>query len=222
MSAQLASNTASDLGAPFLALLPITGVAISVIGPAGQQSTISASDAVAARIEEIQFDLGEGPVFAAFASGLPELLADVDLVASTRWPAFASEVAALSIGSIYVFPLVLGAASVGAVVSYHATPRRLSPQAIERGGALARAVAGLALERAVSLAQAEVGESPTTPVELRRDVHQATGMVLAQLGVTATEALSRIRARAFSSGFSVREVSRDVIAGDLDFSRMTE
>jgi hypothetical protein len=105
MSTQLASHSAANLGAPFLALLPITGLAISVIDPGGQQSTIHASDAVAARVEEIQFDLGEGPIFAAFASGRPELLADVDAMASDRWPTFAGEMAALPVGAVFVFPL---------------------------------------------------------------------------------------------------------------------
>jgi hypothetical protein len=222
MSTQLASHSAANLGAPFLALLPITGLAISVIDPGGQQSTIHASDPVAARVEEIQFDLGEGPIFAAFASGRAEMLADVDAMASDRWPAFAGEMAALPVGAVFVFPLVLGAACVGAVVTYRTSSGPLSVDAVERGVALGRAIAGLALERAVRLADAEAGESPTTPVELRRDVHQATGMVLAQLGVTATEALSRIRARAYSTGTSVREISRDVISHHLDFSRISE
>jgi hypothetical protein len=108
------------------------------------------------------------------------------------------------------------------VVSYRTTPRRLEPDAVERGVTLGRAIAGLALQRAVRLADVETGESPTTPVELRRDVHQATGMVLAQLGITATEALSRIRGRAYSTGVTVREISRDVIAHDLDFSRISD
>jgi hypothetical protein len=222
MSTQLASPSAANLAAPFLELLPIAGLAISIIGPTGQQSTIHASNPISARIEEIQFDLGEGPIFAAFASGRPVLLADVDAVAGSRWPTFAAEVSALSVGAIYVFPLVLGAACVGAVVSYGSIPRRLAGEEVERGSALGRAIAGPALDRAVRLAGVDGGGAPTTPVELRRDVHQATGMVLAQLGITATEALSRIRGRAYSTGLTVREVSRDVIDHRLDFSQTSD
>jgi hypothetical protein len=221
MNTQLASPSAAGLAAPFLQLLPIAGLAISVIGPMGQQSTIHASDPVSARIEEIQFDLGEGPIFAAVASGLPVLLADVDAVAGPRWPTFAAAVSALSVGAIYVFPLVLGAACVGAVVSYGSNPRTLTGEEVERGSALGRAIAGPALDRAVRLAGVD-GRGSATPVELRRDVHQATGMVLAQLGITATEALSRIRGRAYSTGLTVRQVSRDVIDHRLDFSRTDE
>ncbi|MCU1414843.1 MAG: transcriptional regulator, partial [Microbacteriaceae bacterium] len=46
----------------------------------------------------------------------------------------------------------------------------------------------------------------------------ATGMVIAQLDISADDALLLLRAHAFSSGRSVREVSADVVSRRLVFS----
>jgi len=43
-------------------------------------------------------------------------------------------------------------------------------------------------------------------------------MILAQAGVSATDALLMLRAHAFAQGRSVRDVARDVVARTLDFT----
>jgi|GEM_PF-3083545 len=50
----------------------------------------------------------------------------------------------------------------------------------------------------------------------RAEVRQATGMVMAQLGVAADEAWIRLRAFAFAQG---RDVAREVIARRIRFNR---
>jgi AmiR/NasT family two-component response regulator len=45
-----------------------------------------------------------------------------------------------------------------------------------------------------------------------REVHQATGMIMAQLGVGAMVAFARLQASAFASGQLLTEVARDVVA----------
>ena len=52
----------------------------------------------------------------------------------------------------------------------------------------------------------------------RREIHQATGMVLAQAGTSARDALLLMRAYAFAQGRTVRDVARDVVSRSLDFT----
>ena len=52
----------------------------------------------------------------------------------------------------------------------------------------------------------------------RAEVHQATGMVLAQLGLPAQDAFVRLRAHAFATCRPLPEVARDVVAGRLVFT----
>jgi AmiR/NasT family two-component response regulator len=57
---------------------------------------------------------------------------------------------------------------------------------------------------------------------MRREVHQATGMILAQLNVPATEAFFRLRAHAFATGRTVQDVAHDVVTRILDFRELTD
>ena len=52
----------------------------------------------------------------------------------------------------------------------------------------------------------------------RAEIHQVTGMVLAQLGVSAEEALARLRGYAFVQQRLLIDVARDVLARRLTFT----
>jgi len=209
----------AQLASPFLALLPIEGVAISVFDQHRRATLIQATDGTATRLEQLQFDLGEGPSVDAFLSAT--LVSVPDLAAADRWPAFLQSAAELTVGAIFAFPLMLGAASTGTVTCYRTRPGRLDAEASDIGVSLCRAIAGPAFRRAIVLA---ADESPDgePPVESRREIHQATGMVLSQLDISATDALSRLRAYAFSSGFTVQEIAHDVVSRRLNFAELPE
>jgi len=55
----------------------------------------------------------------------------------------------------------------------------------------------------------------------RAEIHQATGMVVAQLGISAADALARLRAHAFAEQRLLSEVARDVVARRLRFAKDT-
>ncbi|WP_297373833.1 GAF and ANTAR domain-containing protein [Cryobacterium sp.] len=217
--AETSRTAGTQLTSPFLELLPITGAAISVFDQDRRATLIQATDATSTRLEEMQFDLGEGPSVDAYRTAtlisVPEL-AWVDL-----WPAFLRSAAELTVGAIFAFPLMLGAACTGTVTCYRTTPGPLDDDAVDIGASLCRAIAGPSFRRAIVLA---ADESPDgqPPIESRREIHQATGMVLIQLQVSATDALSRIRAYAFSSGYTVQEIAHDVVSRRLNFAELPE
>lgn len=215
-------RSAAHLAAPFLDLLPISGVSILVFNEGGQQSTIYSSDATSARLDEIQYDLGEGPVMDAFRSGETQQIADVAVDSRSDWPMFFDALSGLPVAAVIAVPLVMGAVCVGVAVCYRAHAGTFDHAQHETASALGRAIAGPALRTAIRLAH-EGGEVDAMPlIELRREVHQATGMVLAQLETTATDAFVRMRGYAFASGLSVREVARQVTSRQLDFSALPE
>jgi hypothetical protein len=51
----------------------------------------------------------------------------------------------------------------------------------------------------------------------RREIHQATGMVLAQSGATAAESLLLLRAYAFAHDLTLKATADAVLAGRLSF-----
>jgi hypothetical protein len=52
----------------------------------------------------------------------------------------------------------------------------------------------------------------------RAEIHQATGIVLAQLGVSAPQALARMRGHAFVEQRLLIDVARDVVSRRLQFT----
>jgi hypothetical protein len=216
---QVSRDVGSNLASRFLDLLPASGVAISVFDHNRHAVLLHATDGTSTRLEELHFDFGEGPLFDALASGA--LVSLPDVTGNVKWPMFSRAAAALDVGAIFVFPLTLGAVCTGAVTCYRKEAGPLDDHAADIGASLSRSMAGPAFREAIRVA---VNESPDfeTPIETRRLIHQATGMVLAQLNTTATDAFARIRAYAFSNGHTVEDIARQVLTQRLNFAELPE
>jgi hypothetical protein len=213
---------ADGLCSPFLELLPITGASISVFDDGGRQSTICASDAVAARIEELQFSLGEGPHWEALRTGKPTLVPNLTGAVHGHWPIFEAAVAELDVGALFAFPLSIGAVIVGVVDLYRESAGELGARALVTAASLAGTVAEPATRRAISSATDDDPQPEVPTPEMRREVHQATGILLVQLDLTATDAFFRLKAHAYTSGRTLQDVARDVVARRIDFRLMPE
>lgn len=60
------------------------------------------------------------------------------------------------------------------------------------------------------------GRGHAGAVDLHRaEVHQATGVLSVRLGVPLSEALARLRAEAYSSGRTLADMARAIIAREL-------
>ncbi|WP_306232426.1 GAF and ANTAR domain-containing protein [Agrococcus beijingensis] len=206
-------DAARELLAPFVELLSVNGASISVVTGPGH-STVGASDAVAARLEQLQFSLGEGPHWEALRTGQSVLVPDVH-EAPAVWPVFGAAATELPVRALFAFPLTLGSASVGVVDLYRTTTGSLSRSEIAKARSLAAVAARAALRLAAAVAVDDQTPRGARAPELRRVVHQATGMLLVQLDLTASEALSRLRAHAFATGASLESVAQEVVARRL-------
>ena len=219
---QRADDVGATICAPFLSSLPVDGASISVMGTAGRQTTIAASDSLATRLEELQFDLAEGPHWQAIAENRAVLAADLDSSDGDAWPVFTPAAVRAGARAVFSFPLRLGAVVIGTVDLYRMRPGELDRPSVETAQVLAEAAtmaaAGLAIRSARESEQAEPGGAPA----LRREVHQAIGMIIVQLDVPATDAFARLRAHAFAAGRSVHDVAIDVVGGRLDFGSLPD
>jgi len=208
-----------SLCAPFAVNTDIAGVSVSVFDSGGRQSTVCASDSVALRIDECQLELGYGPHQDVIRTTQPVLIPDVRT--AVLEPAFGAQLQTLGVRALFVFPLKIGAAVVGVVSLYRLTSGGLSTEDVRTILGLMAVTASTAVRQALALAQTESVNLPRIAgPEMRREVHQATGMIMIQLDVDATEAFAHLRARAFASDRPVHAVARDVVAGLLDFGRL--
>src|SRR5947208_14656143 len=88
--------------------LPVDGARLPLMtrDQTGGRALLGASDVVGARIEDLQFDLGEGPCVTAFGEARPVLVPDLqDDEPRVRWPMFTREVQVAGVGSLFAFPL---------------------------------------------------------------------------------------------------------------------
>ncbi len=197
----------------FVAQAPVDGAAFTVMTSDALRDTLCASDEVIAAVEELQFSLGEGPCLEAFTTRRPVLVSDVqDRRDAGRWPVFAAGTAGLQVGGLFAFPMQLGAITVGVCVAYRRRAGRLDGEEV---AALLQAVDVATL----SLLVVRAGEPDVELADYVFDshgagrplVHQATGMLTVQLGVSAEEAFSRLRAHAYGNGRSMDEVAADIV-----------
>jgi hypothetical protein len=113
----------------------------------------------------------------------------------------------------------VGSLVIGAVDLYAREPRSLTDSQIAGAEQLAALAARQVLRGALSDRDPHPPGGGEGDSQLsRRVVHQATGMVLAQLDLSAADALLVIRGHAFAAGQSVRQVSLDIVERRLDLS----
>jgi hypothetical protein len=203
--------------------LDVDGAGISLLTATVARETLWATDATAELLEELQFSLNEGACMEAATTGNPVLVADLrDSTEVARWPVFAAAVAERTrVRALFALPLQWGAVSLGVLDLYRFTPGALSPSQRRDGLAAADAAALLMLNVRTGPADGEIEggrEWLDASVGSNAQVHQATGMVLAQLGISATEALARMRGYAFAEQRLLVDVARDVVSRRLRFT----
>lgn len=202
---------------PFVEMFPVSGASVSTIGELLGSETIVASDDVSARVDELQFDLGEGPCWDALHLGRPVLEPDIRHRPRTVWPAFSPALLEQGVGSLFAFPLIVGPLRVGAIDLYSIDAVDLDARQSRQACALADAVGRLVLRRALHAIGDEgvdVGNAFS-----RRLIHQATGMVIAQLCIPADDARLMIQGHAFAAGRPMMEIAQDIMDRKLSFTR---
>jgi hypothetical protein len=201
---------------PFVDLLPVSGAAVSTVGPLFGSETLSATDDLAARIDELQFDLSEGPCWDALAARRPVLESSLATGHRTEWPSFGSTAAGYGVSSIFAFPLVVGALPIGAVDLYSIPEVALTNEQCRQAMEMSDIIGRHVLRRAIRAG--DVSDEDGDPGTFsRRVIHQATGVVIAQLSLTPDDARLVIQGHAFAAGRPMKDIARQIVDGDLSF-----
>ncbi|MBB4683978.1 GAF and ANTAR domain-containing protein [Amycolatopsis jiangsuensis] len=187
----------------------VDGAILSLRGTGRSQEVLGASAPWATRLSELQYTAGEGPGVEAFRAGSPVLVPDL-AADQVRWPGFAQSALAAGLGAVFAFPLQFGAIRLGTFELARHRPGGLS-SAEAKDAALAADLTTTALLRhSREAARAGHELAPRTMVSYQ-DVHVATGMLAARLGMSLDDAFTRLRAHAYTTNRSVLDVARDVL-----------
>lgn len=196
-------------------LLSLSGAGLSLMVDGELRGTAGVSEPGIAAVQELQLTLGEGPCVDAWKAMEPVLEADLADPRRVRWPAFAEAGVAAGVLAVFAFPLRLGAVALGVLALYrdHAAPLE------EEELALGLVLAEVATQTILGL---QAGAPPQQLHVLLADepahwaeIHQATGMVSVQLGVSLDEASVRLRSFAFARERPLREVAAEVVSRRL-------
>ncbi len=88
--------------------LGVDGASVTAMSGPVMREPVCASNEVSARLEELQFTMGEGPGADDFRVESPMLIAELGSLAA-RWPGFVSAALAAGARAVFSFPLQAGA-----------------------------------------------------------------------------------------------------------------
>ncbi|MFI9104166.1 ANTAR domain-containing protein [Streptomyces fildesensis] len=227
-------------------VLGVDGIAISVASDGTE--LLWFSDERSARLDDLQFTLGEGPSVEAARDGSLNLESNLERAFGERWPAFVPAAVDSGVLAVFAFPLRLGAICFGGMTGHRRRPGPLGEQAVADALTIADAMAVYLLA---------LGPRETGPAALpagtgypgggdgngigrntggglgsgfltgfgdlhRAEVHQAAGISSVRLDVPLPEALLRLRAHAYASDRPILDVARDIIGNRLQLPRDPE
>ena len=196
-------------------MLRADGVAITVGYLSDNRITLCASDAVADTLESLQEVTGEGPGYEAARTG-EMVVAELDGEADQRWPLL-TQTLEQRYGplKVYAVPVHAGGA-LGGVATLYTGPHGSLAEPPSRVAFLANVIGAALLTDASEHPDAhlEVSEGWSS----RSLVHQATGMVMAQVRVTPEDALAILRGHAYAMATDLDDVAARVVDRRINFS----
>jgi GAF domain-containing protein len=197
-------------------LFDIDAAAISLVFDGAASGTLGSSGESARTYDELQFTLGEGPCLDSVALRSPVLVADLADPDNNRWPIYGPAMLSHRIRGVFAMPVLVAGEHIGALDFFRAQPGQLESDHLA-GAIVAAELAGVPM---LDLMNDDLHAAVNDPesnawAELhdlsRAEVSQATGMLVAQLGVDPAEALVRLRAHAYATGRSSTDVARDIL-----------
>jgi GAF domain/ANTAR domain len=211
---QAAGTPAARLCRACVEILRVSGAGVTVMS-GDNSGPVCASNARVGRLEDLQFALGEGPCHDAFASGQVVSEPDLGTGASTSWPLYRQPALELGACAVFAFPLTVGTTRIGVLTVYQDRVGALTDEQIADGlitaDVLAETMASIQARSTPPMLSGELSDLDAH----RAEVHQASGIIAVQLGVSVAEALVRIRAHAYGSERPVAAVAQEIVAHRL-------
>ena len=142
-------------------------------------------------VDDIQYRLGEGPCISAAALGEP--MRSGSLGGDHRWPRFGPRAGRLGVHSVLSLPLI-GADQVVGAMNVYAHGKDAFDERSAQLGELFAVPAAIAVQNAQILAQTQrLAAQLQSALTTRAVIDQAIGILMSRSGVTADEAVTRLR-----------------------------
>ncbi len=197
--------------------MALSGCALVLMAGRESAGMLAGAGRHASTVTGLQMELGEGPCLQAYVSGVPVFLPDLTADGANRWPAFAAAALAVGVHAEFSLPLTVGASGIGTLDLCRDRPGMLSEEHLADALVAADIARDAVLYQQYVPGDTSLAELLDTGGTDRIVIHQATGMIAAQLNETTSNALARLRAAAFASGRPMHEIAQDVVERRVRF-----
>lgn len=177
-------------------------VSISVIHHDRRIETVTATGDAARRIDEVQYELGEGPCLDALEHKRP--LEVEDLRDESRWPRFAKAAAAMGIHSRMAFLLYTSDENLGALNIYSESCEAFDSEAQQIGQLFAT-------HAALAYGQARTQGQLTDAMATRQRIGQAIGIVMERHGIDEDRAFQFLVRVSTTGNIKLRDVAAELV-----------
>src|SRR6266567_6812266 len=170
--------------------------------PSGRPVTVACSDRVAARVDEVQYELDDGPCLHAMRDG--SMVRIEDTADKARWPEFEAQAASHGIRSCLALPLNADGKPVGALNLYARQASAFGPAQARRAENFAENASG-ALSLAMRLAShTALIEQLRSSLTSRTVIDQALGIIMAREQCNQARAFAILRSASQNSNVKLR------------------
>ena len=176
----------------------------------GQMTTVASTNDTVRRMDQHQYDTGEGPCLAAASEG--HWFHTPSLADEHRWPTFVPRARAEGIASILSTPLVVAERPVGALNIYSNGDKAFGPHEQELAALFASQASGILADASHDVTDGDLATRLADALVSREVIAQAQGVLMERRQCSSTDASAELHRTARSAGITVRRQSADVVA----------
>jgi GAF domain-containing protein len=175
---------------------------MSVVHRGGIDTPAGSSDLLI-RLDELQFELRQGPCYDALRKH--EVVISDDLAADARWPRWGARVAQeIGVGSIVSYRLFTTADTLGAMNLYSRSTHAFDAEDVYNGEALAATVA-------VALAEAQNVTNLESAITTRTVIGQAEGVLMERFDLSPTQAFAVLRRVSQDRNIKLNRIAEELV-----------
>ncbi|MEO6471268.1 MAG: GAF and ANTAR domain-containing protein [Aeromicrobium sp.] len=181
-----------------LKVLEADRASITMIRRGQRLETIAPTDPTVEQLDQLQYDLREGPCYDASWRG--ETLISRDLVADVRWPRWAPKAAANGISSMMAVELATVDERVGALNLYYDQPHQFSADDVAFASIFGR-------HASIALSYKSENAGLTVALDSRKLIGQAQGILMERYDMSELQAFNVLNRYSQNHNIKLREVA---------------
>jgi transcriptional regulator with GAF, ATPase, and Fis domain len=194
-------------------MLPADGVGVLLLQE--QQLTVATTNSeVGDAVESLEVELEEGPCVECVKVGHPVFVPDL-AAAADRYPRFVPRALEAGAGAIHALPMTGHGELVGSLNIVNLVPTQLSETSLRAARMLSDVAVSYIFAVRLHEETSELADQLQNALDTRVLIEQAKGMLSERHGESLDDAFDRLRRHARSRSTPVREIARDIVAGDL-------